>query len=219
VSARAGFSVGVGVAILACAGRARAEGTPPPAPQETGLSLSARAGLQYLYLEGDGAPPDLKGYGFAAEAAMHVWGALSVGASFEPSIYNTRSDRVPTGATATSYATFAFVRLDTNREGPLSVAIQIASGYRWLIVPVDGSPADRFSGIEPLLIRLGPTYRVHGGVDLGLLAGLGVGWFQDVPNAKSCAVVATCGDSLFDSDTQSAAHFTVDLSLVVRGLL
>ncbi len=201
--------------MLFASGAARAEAPAASTP----IVLGARIGRQSLYLEGDGAPADLTGFVFAGDVALRVGRHLSLAAVVETSAYGQRSDRVQPGPTATSYATFLEARADTNPEGPLSLRLDVGTGCRWLVVPLDRGARDHFWGLEPLHLRLGPTYRVTHAVDVAALGGFGFGWFSAHPGAGSCAVTGTCKDSLYDSDVQSAVHFVVDVSLALRGAL
>jgi hypothetical protein len=180
------------------------------------LSLGARIGPQSIYLEGDGAPSDLRGYMAGVDATVHLSRHLGLAAVAEASLYDRRSDRLEPGPTATSYAAFAELRIDTNPEGPWSFRIDLGPGYRWLTLPLASGPTDEYSGIEPLRIRLGPAYR-QGDLEFAVAFGLGFGWFTARPGAHSCAVTATCQDSLLDSDTASPVHFVGDLSVAIRG--
>jgi hypothetical protein len=167
----------------------------------------------------DGAPSDLRGMVAGVDAAFRLTHYLSLAPSYELSLYDARSDRVQQGPTATSHAAFLEARLDTNPDGPLSVRIDLGPGYRWLALPLASGTTDRYSGVEPLRMHVGPSYRVAGSVELAVLGGFGFGWFVARPGAQACAVTAACPDSAFDSTTQSSAHFVLDLSLAIRGLL
>jgi len=178
--------------------------------------VGARAGVQSIYLEGDGAPSDLRGVVAGVDAALRLGEHVGVGGALEASLYDRRSDRLEPGPAATSYAAFAELRLDTHPAGPWSARIDLGTGYRWLFLPLGSGTTDGYGGFEPLRLHLGPSYRV-GAVDVAVLGGVGFGWFTARPGARSCAVTAVCQDSLLDSDTSSSVHFMADLALAVRG--
>jgi hypothetical protein len=193
---------------------ARAEDEPPPPPR---VAFGARAGLQRFFFEGDGSPSDLRGYVLGLDATVRLGPHISLAPVVELSILPTRGDRLEPGPDATSLATFFEARLDTNPAGPWSFRIEAGPGYRWLWLPYASSTTDRFSGLEPLRVRLGPSLRLGEQGEIALIAGAGFGWFWDHSGGRSCAVTATCGDSFYDSDTQTAVHFVGDVSIVVRG--
>jgi len=180
------------------------------------LTLGARIGPQSIYLEGDGAPSDLRGYVAGVDAAVRLSRNLSLAVVFEGSLYDRRSDRLEPGPPATSAAVFAELHVDTNPDGPWSVRIDLGPGYRWLELPLASGPTDEYSGIEPLRLRIGPAY-YYGDLEVSVAFGLGFGWFTARPGAHSCAVTGTCQDSLLDSDTASPVHFVGDLSVAIRG--
>ena len=197
-----------------------AAGAAEPPPAETSsrrLAFGLRAGSQALYLEGDGSPADLSGYVFGGDAALRLSPRLSIAALFDVSIYGQRSDRVEPGALATSYAPSVELRANTNPEGPFSFRIDLGAGCRWLAVPMDHRVTDRFWGVEPLHLRVGPSYRASERIEVVALGGLGFGWFATHSGSDSCAVNGTCRDSLYDSDVQTSVHFVLDLSLGIRG--
>jgi hypothetical protein len=68
------------------------------------LTLGARIGPQSIYLEGDGAPSDLRGYVAGVDAAVRLSRNLSIAGVFEGSLYDRRSDRLEPGPAAMSAA-------------------------------------------------------------------------------------------------------------------
>jgi hypothetical protein len=188
----------------------------PRAASADPIALGARAGPQSIFLEGDGSPSDLRGYVAGIDVTMPLSHHLGLAGVVEASLYDRRSDRLEPGAAATSYGAFAELRVDTHPEGPWSCRIDLGTGYRWLLLPLASGPTDAYGGIEPLRLRLGPAYRT-GPLEVSVALGAGFGWFIARPGAHSCAVTATCQDSLLDSDTASPVHFVGDLSVAVRG--
>jgi hypothetical protein len=179
-------------------------------------SFGARIGTQSIYLEGDDAPSDLRGYFAGLDAGARLSRHFRLTGVFEASIYDRRSDRLEPGSPATSYAGFLDLGIDTNPEGPWSASIDLATGCRWLRVPLSSGPSDAYGGVEPLRLRLGPALRVDP-ILVSVTGGIGFGWFTARPGARSCAVTGTCQDSLLDSETASALHFVGDVSVAVRG--
>jgi putative component of toxin-antitoxin plasmid stabilization module len=212
VTPRVAAAFAFAVALAALATRdARADESPPR------FALGARAGMQSLFLEGDGSPSDLRGMFVGMDGSVRVTRHLALAAVVEASEYAGRGDRLPAGPIATSWGAFLEARADTNPGGPLSVRIDVGPGYRWLTLPVAAAPADHFSGFEPLRVHVGPSWRVAGQTEIALLGGAGFGWFATQSFGRACSVTATCADSLFGSDTVSSAHFVLDVSLAIRG--
>jgi len=180
------------------------------------LELGARVGPQWVYLEGDFGESDLRGYFAGVDGTLRVTRRLGIGGVVEASVYDGRSDRLEPGPSATSYAAFAELRVETNPEGPFSFRIDMGPGTRWLILPMTTGPAETYGALEPLRLRVGPAYRA-GALELSVAIGLGFGWFMARPADRSCAVTGSCEDSLVDSDTASSVHFVNDLSVSVRG--
>jgi len=201
------------IAAIATPAAARAEGE-DPLPR---VALGARAGMQSIFLEGDDSPSDLRGLFVGAGAALRVSRYLGFAAVFEASEYDHRGDRLAVGPTAASWAGFVEARADTNPGGPLSVRIEVGPGYRWLVLPIQGAPTDRFSGFEPMRLHLGPSWRIADRTELAILGGAGFGWFASSASPRSCAVSASCPDSGYDSETASSAHFAADVSIAIRG--
>jgi hypothetical protein len=170
-----------------------------------------------LFLEGDGSPPDLWGFAFGLDGALRLGPHLELVTSLEASLYDGRSDRVPTGPLAQSFAAFLLARIDTHPGGRWGARIDIGPGYRWLVLPFASGGSDRYSGFEPLRLHLGPRLRAASHLDIAVLGGAGFGWFTAYGTSRACAVTASCPDSLFSSDTQSAAHFVADISFAIRG--
>lgn len=180
------------------------------------LSLGARVGPQWIFLEGDGSPSDLRGAFAGVDATLRLSRYLSLAGVVEWSTYDGRSDRLEPGPPATSLGTFAELRVDTNPEGPWSVRIDIGPGYRWLWLPLATGSTDAYGGLEPLRLRVGPAYRT-GAVQVSVALGFGFGLFTARPGDRDCAVTASCQDSLLDSDTSSPVHFVGDLSVALAG--
>ncbi len=181
------------------------------------LSFDGRIASEWVFLEGDGPPADLSGYCFALGAAYALGPRVSLGAALEAAIYTERSDRLPDGGSAHSLAPFVELHIDTNPTGPLSARIDLATGFRWLRLPLASGPTDSFRMWEPIVVRAGPAWRTSRGTQIAVLFGFGVGWKVSSGRDGACAVTGSCADSLFDSDTQSSAHFTADFALAVRG--
>jgi hypothetical protein len=181
------------------------------------LSIGVRSGPQWLYLEGDGPPSDLRGFVLGVDGALPVARRISVAAVVDGSIYTQRSDRLPPGRAATSLATFVELRLDTDPEGPVSARIDLGTGFRWLRLPLDSGPTDSFRAWEPLRLRVGPAWRASREIQVALQAGIGFGLMVSRNRDGTCSLVGTCADSLYNSDTQSSAHFVTELVLSVRG--
>ena len=210
---RLGLASAGGLLLVTTVGRAAfADGT----EARGALSLAARAGPQSIFLEGDGAQSDLRGYVAGAGAALRVSRYLSLAGAVEGSLFDGRSDRLQPGATATSVGVFAELRVDSNPDGPWSARIDVGPGYRWLWLPLAVGPTDAYAGLEPLRLRAGPAYRL-GDVQLTVAVGAGFGLFLSRPGDRSCAVTGTCTDSLLDSDTASPVHFVGDLTIAVSG--
>jgi len=202
------------LATVALLGMARDAGAEPP--ERGPLAFGARAGPQSIYLEGDGAPSDLRGYMAGIDATLRLSHYLGVSGAFEASIFDRRSDRLQPGAAATSYGAFAGLLVDTHPEGPWSARIDLGTGYRWLLLPLASGGTDPYGGWEPLRLRVGPAYH-PGGLEASVSLGVGFGWFSARPGSRSCAVTGSCQDSLLDSDTASPVHFVGDLSVAIRG--
>jgi len=184
-----------------------------PSAASADVGLGARTGLQWIYLEGDGSPSDLRGYVFGADLHARVTEHLAIATGLELSLYDRRSDRLPYGRVASSWSPFVGVRLDTNPEGPWSARIELATAARWVTLPLDGETEHLF-GIEPLRLRVGPALRVSKSFDLAVLVGAGFGFFMTKDGAQACAATASCADSRLDSDTSSSVHFVTDLAIV-----
>ncbi|HEY8076004.1 MAG TPA: hypothetical protein VIF62_17880 [Labilithrix sp.] len=184
-----------------------------PSAASADVGIGARAGLQWIYLEGDGSPSDLRGYVFGADLHARVTKNLALATGLDASLYDRRSDRLPYGRVASSFAPFVGLRLDTNPEGPWSARIELATAARWITLPLDGESEHLF-GIEPLRLRVGPAVRIARSFDLALLLGAGFGWFTSHSGASACAATASCADSRLDSDTSSPVHFVTDFTLV-----
>jgi hypothetical protein len=180
-------------------------------------SIGGRAGSEWMFLEGDVSTSDLRGFVFGVDAAYSVGRRMALGADLDASIYTQRSDRLPPGPTADSFATFLELRIDTNPEGPFSARIDLGTGYRFLMLPLASGPTDRFGAWEALRLRVGPAWRASSGVQVAVVAGFGFGWFASRGRDGACAVIGTCSDSLYDSDAQSPVHFVSELALTVRG--
>jgi hypothetical protein len=180
------------------------------------FSLGARAGPQSIFLEGDGAQSDLRGYVAGVDAALRLSRYLSIAGAVEGSLFDGRSDRVEPGPAATSLGAFSELCIDTNPDGPWSARIDVGPGYRWLWLPMASGPTEVYGGLEPLRLRAGPAYRV-GDVQVTVALGVGFGLFLSRPGDRNCAVSGTCQDSLIDSDTASPVHFVGDLTVAVRG--
>jgi hypothetical protein len=191
---------------------------PRDARAEEVVALGARVGAQSIFLEGDDAPSDLRGWVFGADVQGHVAHHLALVAGLDLSLFNRRSDRLPYGRTSSSYAPFVGVRIDTNPGGQLGVHIELATAIRWLTLPLDSGSTDHYFGVEPLRLRVGPALRVEHRVDLALLVGAAFGWFTARPGEHACAATASCPDSLLDSTTMSSVHFVGDLAIVATWL-
>ncbi len=185
-----------------------------PRAARADIGVGARTGLQWIYLEGDGSPSDLRGYVFGADLHARLTKNLAVATGLELSLYDRRSDRLPYGRVASSWTPFVGARLDTNPGGELSARIELATAARWLALPLDIGATDRFFGVEPLRLRVGPALRVAKSFDLAVLLGFGFGWFTGRDGVHACAANATCADSRLDSDTSSSVHFVTDLAVV-----
>jgi hypothetical protein len=182
------------------------------------LSFGVRIARQWVFLEGDGPPADLVGFGFQLDAAYPIRRGIAIAAGVDVGLFPERSDRLPPGSAAKSLAPFAGVELDTSPGDDISARIDIATGYRWLELPLSSGPTDRFRSWEALAVHAGPAWRSHG-LQLAVMAGFGFGVVMARRHDGTCAVTGSCADSLFDSDTQSSAHFIADLAFQVRGWL
>ncbi len=179
-------------------------------------TLGAETKRQLVFLEGDASQSDLRGWTLDLDVGYWFSGKYGVALVFEGSIYNARSDRLPAGSAATSFGLFLEGRANTNPDGPWSCRIELGGGIGKLSVPSAEGAVDRFLELQPLRLHVGPAYTVAPGVDLVLLAGVGLGWFIDHGGGDDCAVTATCTDSMLDSDTGSHAHFVGDLAIGLR---
>jgi hypothetical protein len=179
-------------------------------------SVAARAGWQYVYLEGDGEPADLRGYVAAVDATYALGDRVAVGETVEASLYTQRSDRLPPGPSASALATYLELQVDTNPRGSVAARIDLGTGFRWLALPLAAGPTDHFRAWEPLRLRVGPAWRTRG-VEVAAMVSFGFGWLVGRARDGVCPVTGSCSDSLYDSDTQSSAHFVTELSLSVRG--
>jgi hypothetical protein len=180
------------------------------------VTLDARAGWQWLFLEGDATTSDLRGNAIDVAAAYAFGPRIGLAAGLEAARYGERSDRLPAGATATSAGAVVELRLDTNPDGPVSARIDLGTGYRWLSLPLAAGPTDRFHAWEPLHLRVGPAWRATPTVQLALQAGFGFGFLVARNRDGACSVTASCADSLYDSDAQSSVHFIFDVTAAVR---
>lgn len=185
------------------------------ASPERALAVGARVGPQALYLEGDGAPSDLRGTMAGLDLTLHLSSHLGLSVAAEGTVLDHRSDRLQPGPAGTSLGAFVGLAVDTNREGPWSARIDLATGARWLALPLSSGGADTYGGFEPLRLRVGPAYRA-GGLEVSLALGVGFGWFWGRGGAD-CAVTGSCADSLIGSDTAGSVHFVGDLTLAIRG--
>ena len=207
----------MGLALATCAHRARAmDEAGPSTPALPRFTLGARVGPQWIFLEGDGAQSDLRGYVGGLDAAWRLSHHLSLAESIEGSLFDGRSDRLEPGPTASSLALVTQLRIDTNPEGPWSARIDLGPGYRWLWVPSTSGPTELYGALEPLRLRVGPAYRA-GEVQVSVALGVGFGLFLSRPGDRNCAISGTCADSLLDSDTASPVHFVGDLTVAVQG--
>ena len=182
------------------------------------ITFDARAGWQWLFLEGDATTSDLRGNAVDVSAAYSLGPRMALAAGIEGARYGERSDRLPPGATATSAGAFVDLRLDTNPDGPISARIDLGTGYRWLSLPLAAGPTydHRTARSKPLHLRVGPAWRASPNVQLALQAGFGFGWLVARSRDGACSVTASCADSLYDSDAQSSVHFIFDLTAAVR---
>lgn len=182
------------------------------------FGVGARVGSQSLYLEGDSATADLRGLFVGVDASLRVTSHVTVAAVVEATRFDARSDRLEPGDVASSLATFAELRIDTNPEGDWTARIDLGTGVRWLRLPLASAPSDTYWALEPLRLRIGPAHR-FAGLEVSVAAGLGFGWFVARPGDRSCAVTSACADSILESDTASGVHFVGDLSATLRGAL
>jgi hypothetical protein len=180
------------------------------------LDASARAGTEQVYLEGDGSPSDLRGFVFAFEPGVRLSRRFALGTSLELSLYPRRSDRLDFGALATSGSAFVEARAETHPGEPFSAAFALGSGYRRLWLPLAAGGTDAFWAIEALRLRAGPSFQTGGRLRIEVTVGGAMGWFFAAHGAQECAVTGACPDSLYSSATPSV-HFTLDLSIAVRG--
>jgi hypothetical protein len=211
------WAAAAGLLLAGCARTALAADEAPGRPEALHpLSLGARVGPQSIFLEGDGAQSDLRGYVAGLDGTLRLSRHLSIAGSIEGSLFDGRSDRLEPGPTATSLGLFTELRIDTNPDGPWSARIDVGPGYRWLWLPLASGPTDAYGGLEPLRLRVGPAYRV-GDLQVSVALGVGFGLFLARPGDRNCAVTGTCEDSLLDSDTASPVHFVADLTVAVRG--
>ncbi|MFI5297075.1 MAG: hypothetical protein ACHREM_03175 [Polyangiales bacterium] len=200
------------IAVTALSDRASADDRAPV------VFVGARVGAQSLFLEGDSATADLRGLFIGVDASLRVTSHVSVAAVVEATRFDARSDRLEPGGAASSLATFAELRIDTNPEGDWTARIDLGTGVRWLRLPLASAPSDTYWALEPLRLRIGPAHR-FAGFEASVAAGLGFGWFVARPGDRSCAVTGACADSILESDTASGVHFVGDLSATLRGSL
>src|SRR5262249_55233767 len=73
-----------------------APGGAPPAER---FAIGARAGLQRIFFEGDGAPSDLRGFVFGVDPSLRLGHHFALAAAFELSLFTERSDRIAPGPT------------------------------------------------------------------------------------------------------------------------
>ena len=199
----------IALAVVLVAGTARADG----------VSIGARLAPQWLFLEGDGTPADLTGDMLGVDVAVPITRRASIAVAAEGALYAQRSDRVPPGGDAHDLAAFAELQLDTRPGESVAARIALGAGVRWLSLPLAGGPTDRFFAWEPLRLRVGPVWRPSPRTEIGVMGGFGFGFIATRGRDGTCVVTGSCADSLYDSDTQSTAHFVVDLSLVARAWL
>jgi hypothetical protein len=181
------------------------------------LTLGARVGPQWMFLEGDGPPADLTGWTFGVDVAYPLSRRLALGAAADVATYPERSDRLPPGSGAHGLATYLELHADTDPSATWSATVDLGTGFRWLSIPLDAGPTDHVRAWEPVRVRAGPTWRGHGSTRVALVVGAGVGFVVSRAREGACSVTGTCADSLYDSDTQSSAEVVLDLTLVVRG--
>ncbi|HEX4620293.1 MAG TPA: hypothetical protein VH208_01890 [Myxococcaceae bacterium] len=182
-----------------------------------GWELGGRVGMEQIYLGGDGSPSDLRGFVFALQPAARVSRHFALGLSLEASLYPRRSDRVDSGPLASSAAAFLEAGAQTHPGEPCSASLALSAGYRRLWLPLDAGGTDAFWAIEAFRLQGGPSFRAGDRVRIEILLGGGFGWFFAARGARECAITAACPDSLYGSTTQSSVHFTLDLSVAVRG--
>jgi hypothetical protein len=181
------------------------------------FAWNARAGSEQIYLEGDGSPSDLRGFVFAVEPAVRLGSRYTLGLSLEASLYPWRSDRLDAGPLAGGGAAFLEAGAETHPGKPFSVSIRLGAGYRRLWVPLATGGTDAFWAVEAARLRAGPSFQISDRLRIEVLLAGALGWFFAAHGAQECAVTGSCADSLYDSTTQSSAHFTFDLSVAVRG--
>lgn len=173
----------------------------------------------------DAASTTLSGTAFQIDGGVQVSPRYALYAFWEHGVYDSRDDRIAPGPLATSHAVGVGVQASTNPDGPWSFLVDLSSGYRFLRVPFDTGLSrapygvDRYQGLEPLRLHLGPTLLVDRVLRVEALIGGALGRFHasGVGHAETCAIVATCGDSLLvDGDTQSATYFTIDFGVALH---
>jgi hypothetical protein len=182
-----------------------------------GVSLDARIAPQWIFLEGDGPPADLTGDMIGVNVAYPLGHQIALAGEFEAALYTQRSDRMPPGGSAHDLDTFVELQIDTDPTARFTARIALGTGVRWLSLPLSAGPTDHFVAWEPLRLRAGPAWRTSERTQIAVMAGLGFGFMMSRTRDGACAVTASCADSLYDSDSQSSAHFVVELALVVHG--
>ena len=185
------------------------------------LILGGRVGTQAFHF--DESSSALSGVTFQGDLGVQISPRYAVYGFLQSAVYDTRSDRIAQGPLATGHAVGVGLQVSTNPEGTVSFLIDLGAGYRWIHVPFDtgksATPygADRYAGWEPLRLHAGPTLQIDGRLRAELLFGGALGRFSGAGHAETCAIVATCRDSiLVDGDTQSATYFTLDVALALH---
>jgi hypothetical protein len=181
-----------------------------------GVSIGARIAPQWVFFDGDGPPADLTGDAVGIDVAYPVSERVAIAGAVDAALYTQRSDRLPPGPSAHDVDAFAELQIDTDPHGSWSARIALGTGIRRLTLPLDAGPTDRFTAWEPLRLHVGPAWHTGHGVQLALMAGFGFGFMMSRARDGVCAVTSSCADSLYDSDSQSSAHFVADLTLAGR---
>jgi hypothetical protein len=169
------------------------------------------------------SPAGLSGLSLQADLGWRISPVYVVYGFVEDGLYDDRSDRIAPGAAASSPALGAGVQATTNPQGPVSFLVDLSFAYRWLRVPfltgIASTPAcvDRYRGWEPLRLRAGPTLLLSDHWRIGLLLGGQMGRFVGQGHKETCAITASCSDSiLVDSDTQSATYMGFDAAFALQ---
>ncbi|MGZ3422971.1 MAG: hypothetical protein ACXVEE_34235 [Polyangiales bacterium] len=186
--------------------------------------LGARVGDRSFFFD-DLSPTGLSGTMLEADLGVRLHGRYHLYGFLERGLYDERSDRIAPGPFATSTAAGLGFAGSVAPDSRWDFVFDLAIGYRWLRVPFDsGDPrrpfgVDRFSGVEPLRVRLGPSLRPEPRLMLDLLFGAALGRFHGSgsTHVETCSITASCKDSfLEDSDTQSATYFTLDATFGIH---